>query len=406
LRTESVTAKGELLWLLSALTALAPLAVDAYLPALPAISRALHADSSGTQLTLTACLVGLAGGQLVAGPVSDVRGRRRPLLAGLVVFVVASLACAAAPSLPLLVASRLIQGGAAATAIVIARAVVADLYAGDARARAYSRILTVGGVVPVAAPIAGGQLLRVASWRGIFVVIGAVGALLAFVVAGKLAKSIPVESRRPAQRLRATLGDYRGLLRDRTFVGYSMVQGCVFAAMFAYIAAAPFVIQKRYGLSAQAFSIVFAANAFGIVATATVGRSLAGRTSSRRLVAAGLASLGAGAAGLAVAGATSASRLVVLPSLWLIVASVGLILPHATTLALASCSTADMGSASALIGAFQFVLGAAAAPAVGVMGPRSVVPLAIVVTVLTLAALAASLLQPDRRRVPLPNPTI
>lgn len=168
--------------ILGSLTATPPLAMDMYLPALPEVTRSLGAPAATVQLTLTACLAGMALGQIVVGPMSDKWGRRRPLLAGLAVYVVATALCAVAPNVELLVAFRLVQGLAGAAGIVIARAVVRDLYDGVAMARFFSTLMLISGVAPVVAPLIGGQILRVTDWRGVFVVLVVVGVVLGVVV--------------------------------------------------------------------------------------------------------------------------------------------------------------------------------------------------------------------------------
>lgn len=201
---------------LGGLTALPPLSMDMYLPALPAVTDSLHAPASTVQLTLTACLTGMALGQVVVGPMSDRWGRRRPLLLGMAVYVLATAICVFAPSAGLLIAFRLIQGLAGAAGIVIARAVVRDMYDGVAMARFFSTLMLISGVAPVIAPVIGGQVLRLTDWRGIFAVLTVVGVLLTFVVWKWLDETLP-----PAERHTGGVGDalrtMRGLLADRVF---------------------------------------------------------------------------------------------------------------------------------------------------------------------------------------------
>src|SRR3989441_3272854 len=177
--------------LLGGLTAFGPLSIDMYLPALPAIGRDLAASESVIQLTLTACLVGLAVGQIFAGPLSDRLGRRRPLLIGVAGYVLASLMCATAPAAPLLVGFRLLQGLAGAAGIVIARAIVRDLYAGSAAARYFSRLILIFGIAPILAPVLGAQILRFTSWHGIFLALAIVTALLWLGAARALPETLP-----------------------------------------------------------------------------------------------------------------------------------------------------------------------------------------------------------------------
>lgn len=220
--------------ILGTLTAIAPLSIDMYLPALPTMAHELHATTSDAQLSLTACLLGLAIGQLFAGPLSDARGRKRPLLLGLALYAVVSFACALAPSIWMLVAVRLLQGICGAAGIVIARAVVRDLYEGTALTRFYSLLMLINGAAPVLAPVIGGQLLRFTSWRGVFLILAAVGVLLTLMVAVFLPETL-ADDRRTVGGLRGTLRGFGELLTDRVFVAYALSQGLVMALSLIHI---------------------------------------------------------------------------------------------------------------------------------------------------------------------------
>ncbi|MEV0402100.1 multidrug effflux MFS transporter [Actinoallomurus sp. NPDC050550] len=374
-----------LIFILGALTAIGPLSIDMYLPALPKLTHDLSAGASLVQLTLTACLVGLAVGQLLAGPISDTWGRRRPLLVGVALYTVASLLCAVAPTVPALIALRLVQGAAGAAGIVIARAVVRDLYDGRAAARFFALLMLVNGVAPIAAPVIGGQLLRVTSWRGVFVLIAVIGALMTVAAYAGLRETLPRSGRGPGG-LGSTLRTFAGLCADRVFVGYALAGGLAFAAMFAYISGSPFVVQDIYGLSPQAYSLIFAVNALGIVGAGQVSGWLVARVRLRVLLAAGLLISLAGGVALPVAIGAGLGLPGVLPALFLVVAAIGLIMPNATALALTGRPPAVAGSASALLGLAQFVIGGAAAPLVGVAGSHTAVPMGLVIAALTVAA--------------------
>jgi MFS transporter, DHA1 family, multidrug resistance protein len=372
---------------LGALTAFGPLSLDMYLPGLPDLSRDLGASASLAQLTLTACMIGLAAGQLLAGPLSDARGRRRPLLAGLALYAIASALCAVAPSIWALIPLRLIQGAAGAAGIVIARAVVRDLHEGDAAARFYALLMLVNGLAPIVAPIAGGQLLGVTDWRGVFWALAAIGVALFLVGWRWVPETLPAADRHGGG-LGATAAVFHRLLRSRVFMGYTLAQGLGSAMMFCYIADSPFVVQDIYGLSAQAFSVVFAVNAIGIVALAQLSGRLVGRVSPRTLLAAGLWTGLAGALGLLAAVLLDAGLAGVLPAFFVIVSSCGLVGPNATALALAG-DPRTAGSAGALLGLAQFALGAAFAPLAGVGGAHDALPLALVIAGLGIASVAA-----------------
>jgi DHA1 family bicyclomycin/chloramphenicol resistance-like MFS transporter len=213
-----------------------------YLPGLPGLRHDLHTWPSAAQLTLTTCLAGLAIGQIVAGPLSDRFGRQGPMRLGIAVYAAASVLCAFAPSVAVLLPLRLLQGLAGAAGIVISRAIVRDLATGETAARLFASLTVVNGVAPIAAPVVGAQLLQVTSWRGVFVVLAAIGVALLLASTVFLEESLPVARRRPAG-LRPLGIALREVASDRAFVGYALAGGCNFAAMFAYIAASPFVLQ-------------------------------------------------------------------------------------------------------------------------------------------------------------------
>jgi MFS transporter, DHA1 family, multidrug resistance protein len=375
----------QLVLILGALTAFGPLSIDMYLPSLPSLSRDLGASASAAQLTLSACLLGLALGQVVAGPLSDTLGRRRPLLAGLGAYALVSVLCAVAPSVNVLVALRLVQGVAGAAGIVIARAIVRDKYTGIAAARFFSRLMLVSGIAPIAAPLIGGLILRFTSWRGVFIVLAVVVTSVLLAAATGLAESLPAD-RRQSGELRTTLTTFRRLLTDRAFVGYALSCGLAFAAMFSYISGSPFVIQDIYGLSPQAFSFIFGTNALGIGIAGQISGRLVGRVSPRRLLAGGLTATAVGGAALLLMVIGHIGLVGILPALFVVVASIGMVLPNATALALAD-HPRTAGSASALLGVLQFAIGAAAAPLVGVAGSGTALPMALIIALLGISAL-------------------
>ncbi|OMI89543.1 multidrug effflux MFS transporter [Streptomyces sp. BBFR25] len=375
--------------ILGSLTATPPLAMDMYLPALPEVTRSLSAPAATVQLTLTACLAGMALGQIVVGPMSDKWGRRRPLLAGLAVYVVATALCAVAPTVELLVAFRLVQGLAGAAGIVIARAVVRDLYDGVAMARFFSTLMLISGVAPVVAPLIGGQILRVTDWRGVFVVLVVVGAVLGVVVWAKLPETLPVEERH-AGGVGDTLRAMRGLLADRAFTGYMLAGGFAFASLFAYVAASPFVMQEIYGASAQTFSLLFGLNSIGLVVVGQInGKVLVGRVRLDRVLGLGLVVVIAAATvlllmSLGVFGEVGLGPVAAV--LFVLMSAMGISLPNTQALALMRVKT-SAGSASALLGTSSFLIGAVASPLVGIAGEDTAVPMAVVQLVAAVVAL-------------------
>ncbi|MFD8223973.1 multidrug effflux MFS transporter [Streptomyces massasporeus] len=377
-------------FLLGSLTAVPPLAMDMYLPSLPEVTRSLHAPAATVQLTLTACLAGMALGQLVVGPMSDRWGRRRPLLAGLAVFVVATVLCALAPTVELLVAFRLAQGLAGAAAIVIARAVVRDLYDGMAMARFFSTLMLISGVAPIVAPLIGGQILRVTDWRGVFAVLTVIGVLIGVLVWTRLPETLA-----PAERHSGGVGEalrsMRGLLADRAFTGYMLTGGFAFAALFAYISASPFVIQEIYGASPQTFSLLFGVNSVGLVVVGQInGKILVGRVSLDRVLGIGLAIVITAATALLLMSLGVFGEVGLVPvaaALFVLMSAMGITLPNTQALALMRTKHAA-GSASALLGTTSFLIGAIASPLVGVAGEDTALPMAVVQLAAALVALA------------------
>ncbi|MFC8515689.1 multidrug effflux MFS transporter [Streptomyces sp. NPDC057257] len=375
--------------ILGGLTATPPLAMDMYLPSLPEVTRSLHAPAATVQLTLTACLLGMALGQLVVGPMSDRWGRRRPLLTGLAVYVVATALCAFAPNVEFLIAFRLAQGLAGAAGIVIARAVVRDLYDGVAMARFFSTLMLISGVAPIVAPLIGGQILRVTDWRGVFAVLTVVGLLLGGVVWAKLPETLPVAERHGGG-VGEALHSMRRLLADLPFTGFMLAGGFAFAALFAYISASPFVIQEIYGASPQTFSLLFGLNSVGLVAVGQLnGKVLVGRVRLEKVLGVGLAIVIAAATALLLmaTGAFGEAGLVpVAAALFVLMSAMGVTLPNAQALALMRTKH-SAGSASALLGTSSFLIGAVASPLVGTAGEHSAVPMAVVQLAAALVAL-------------------
>ncbi|WP_443066745.1 multidrug effflux MFS transporter [Streptomyces sp. NBC_01255] len=373
---------------LGGLTALPPLSMDMYLPALPEVTGALHAPAATVQLTLTACLAGMALGQLVVGPMSDKWGRRRPLLVGMVVYVLATAVCALAPTAELLIGFRLLQGLAGAAGIVIARAVVRDLYDGVEMARFFSTLMLISGAAPIVAPLIGGQILRVTDWRGVFHVLTVIGILLTLVVWRFLGETLPPE-RRHEGGVGDALRTMRGLLADRVFTGYMLTGGLAFAALFAYISASPFVVQEIYGASPQTFSLLFGVNSIGLVIVGQInGKLLVGRVRLDKVLGWGVGTilLASLALLLMTAGVFGEVGLVpIAAGLFVLMSAMGLALPNTNAQALMRTPHAA-GSASALLGTSSFLVGAVASPLVGIAGEHTAVPMAVVQ--LTCAALS------------------
>jgi DHA1 family bicyclomycin/chloramphenicol resistance-like MFS transporter len=387
----------QLVLVLGALIALGPLSIDMYLPALPDIRADLRTSSAAVQLTLTGILLGMALGQLLVGPLSDALGRRRPLQAGLLLYLVASASCALAPNIAVLGGLRVLQGLGVAAAGVVATAILRDLFEGAAFARLLSRLLVIPTAAPILAPSVGGAILTWTSWQGVFVALVAFSLLLLAVVGFGLPETLPRHRRRSA-RVGAIARSYRALSRDRTFAGLVLVAGLAFAALLAYVAGSSFVFQHQYGLGEQQFGLVFGAGAVGLIAATQLNVWLLRRYSPQRILATAVV-VGA-AAGLALVG-LAATGLGGLPGLlvplWVMIATVGLVFPNAPALAM-SRHGEMAGTASALLGAVQFGVGGLAAPMVGLLGGGSVA-MAVVIAGGMLAAAGIMLAVVQQRRV-------
>jgi DHA1 family bicyclomycin/chloramphenicol resistance-like MFS transporter len=377
---------------LGALAGLGPFSIDMYLPSFPSLAQSLGVSVAAVQLTLATYLAGLALGQLLYGPLSDRLGRRRPLLAGLALYVVASLLCAVAPSLPVLAGARFVQALGGCAGLVISRAVVRDHFDARGSASLYSSLILVMGVAPIVAPLLGGQLLQVAGWRAVFVFLAALGAAGWAMVALLLPESLPPASRArrtPLEAVRA-MG---ALFGQGHFLRLALAGGASQAAMFAYISGSPFVFIELFGVPPSRYGLLFGANAFGLIAASQLNRVLVPRFGVVRVLrgAVGLAPVAYAALFLLARG--GAGLWGVLPPLFLGIATVGLALPNATAAAMSAFGGSQAGSASALLGTLQMGCGAAAATAVSALADGTARPMTGVM--LLCAALGLSLLAAD-----------
>jgi DHA1 family bicyclomycin/chloramphenicol resistance-like MFS transporter len=372
--------------ILGGLWTIGPFSIDLYLPALPTLGGDLGASQQQVAVTVTAFLVGLAFGQVQAGALSDTYGRRRPLVAGLLLFTLATLACALAPTIEVLVAARFLQGLGGAAGMAISNAAVTDYVRGRQAARLLSRLAIIGGLAPIIAPLAGGQLLRFTSWRGLFVVLTAIAFTLFLSVLLGLPESLPRE-RRSSAGLGTLARSLLTLTRDVRFMGFALVSALSFAGFFAYLAGSSFVYQGVYGVSPAAFSVLFAANAVGMLGASDLNHRLLARFSPARLLGAALAvNAAAGVAALTVLLAGGLGLWALAVPLFLLVASIGLIIPNSTALAL-SLHPDVAGKASAYFGTLRLGLGALATPLVGLGGGMDGVSMGLVIAGAGLLAL-------------------
>jgi DHA1 family bicyclomycin/chloramphenicol resistance-like MFS transporter len=358
------------------LTAIAPLATDMYVPAFPRVAAALTASATQVQLTLTTFFVGMALGQLVGGPVSDQRGRRRPLLAAVAVMTAASVVCALTPTIGLMMAARFVQGFAGGWAMVIGRAVVVDLATGARLVRVLNVIAAVGGIAPIVGPLVGAVILQLSHWRVSFWVVAALGVAMTVAVLVAVPETLP-RAERHGGGLRTFGSAGRQVLRNRRYVGYLLVSGSAMGALFAYVATSAFVLQSMNGLSPIAYSVDFAANAGGMTVAALVAARLAGRIATRTVILVGQAGAFAAGAAMLVGSLWFDTPVVVaVVCFFVLMTAQGLVGPNGGALASAEVPE-HPGTGSALLGFVQWVAAGAVAPIAGLGGEHTAVPMAL-----------------------------
>lgn len=379
-----------LVLLLGALTAFAPMSIDMYLPAFPAIARDLRAPLATVQLSVAAFLVGSAIGQLFYGPLADRWGRRRPLLLGIGLYVVATGGCAAAGSVETLLAWRVAMALGGGAGMVIARTVVRDLFDTAAAARMFSLLMLVMGLAPILAPLAGGQILLLAGWRGIFAVLALFGLTTLAVTALALPETMPA-GQRSAAGLAPAMAAYGELLRHRAYLLYAVSLGCIAGVNFAYISGAPMLFIELHGISPQRFGLLFGANAAGLIGASQLNRRLLRSRHPRQILTAAFLANAAASLLFLLAGATGVGGFPAQMALiFVALCMTGFLYPNATALALAPFGR-RAGSASALLGTIQYAIGALAGCAVGAWHTASAVPIATVMAVCALTGLGAAL---------------
>ncbi|MFI4986318.1 MAG: Bcr/CflA family multidrug efflux MFS transporter [Alphaproteobacteria bacterium] len=375
-----------LIVVLSALTAIAPLATDMYLPALPTVALQLKALPGSAQLTLSTFFLGFGMGQLIYGPLADRLGRRPPLIAGLVLFTLASAGCALAESLDALLLWRFVQALGGCGGPVIARAIVRDLYGRDQAARVLSLMVLVMGIAPMIAPLLGGQVLLVAGWRVIFWLLAGFGVLAIGATLSLLHETLPHAKRARGGLLTLARG-YGAPLTHGRFLGYAASGALVYGGLFAYLSGSPLVLIMLYGVPPERFGLIFGMNVLGMLLAAAVNSRLVVRFGTDRMLGFGL--LGAAISGAllaVVAGLAWGGLTLLLVPLFFFLASLGFSGPNAIAGCLNLFPT-RAGTASALFGTMQFLAGAIASALLGVMSSASALPMAGVIAVAGLAAL-------------------
>ncbi len=385
-RTDRSVSGPALVGLLALLTATAALSIDMYLPTMPALARIFHTDASRVQLTLSAFFIGFGLGQLVYGPLSDQLGRKGLLLLGMSIYALASLLCALAPSIEMLILFRFLEALGASAGPVLARAMVRDLYDREEGARVLSYIILALGFAPLLAPLIGGYVQAWVSWRLVFGILTAVGVgtfVLCLIV---LPETLPPERRQKVHALEL-LRRYGRLLTSRAYLGYVITATCVYIGLYAYIAGSPFVFINVYGVAARHYGFLFGLNAIGLMAAAFINGRLVRRVGSKTLLRRGV--IGSCVAGVAMIGAAvfdSSHLVVLLVPLFFFIASFCFVAPNAIAAAL-SVFPEIAGAASALSGAIQFWCGALASTSIGLLQNSTAIPMAAMIGGGTIASL-------------------
>lgn len=351
---------------LGLLAALGPLCIDLYLPALPSLAKDLQTPTATAQLSLTAGLIGLGLGQLIFGPMSDKFGRIKPLLISLMLLLIASVGCALAQNINQLLLARLCEGLFGAGGAVLSRAIARDMYSGHELTRFFALLMLVNGLAPIAAPVMGGALMAVLDWRGLFMVIAAIAALLFVLAKVKLTETL-IPERRSQGSIFSAWAALGSVIKHRPFMGFCLTQGFMMSGMFAYIGASPFVLQQLYGLSPQGFSFCFAANGVGLILASQISARLSPLFGEYRVVKGALTLAFVSSGSLLITGLTGAALPMVLVALFFSVASNGAVGVAAASLAMQSQGH-RAGSASAVMGVTMFTLGGIAVPVTGIGG--------------------------------------
>lgn len=376
--------------ILGALSAFGPLAIDFYLPGFPAIALAFGTDEKHVQLTLASYFLGLSIGQLAYGPMADRFGRRVPLLFGVTLFTLASLACAFAPNLEWLIGARFVQALGGCAGMVIARAIVSDKCDAVQSAKVFSQLMLVMGLAPILAPMLGGLLVNLYSWQSIFLSLTAFSALASLAVALGLPESMPASH--PRQPLAGAFTQYRRLLGDRVFIGHALTGGIAMAGMFSYIAGSPFVFIKLYGVPAEHYGWLFGTNAAGFILAAQFNARIVGKKGPGFVLSRFIwLYLAAALVLLAITGLKTVQLWPLLVPLFICIASLGCIIPNASACAM-NGQWARAGSASALMGCLQFSVAAGAAALVGVLHDGTAVPMAMVISLCGVLAVTLAVL--------------
>ncbi|MCG7197300.1 multidrug effflux MFS transporter [Pediococcus pentosaceus] len=371
----STVRKWWLVFFMGVVSATGPLSMDMYLPGLPEMQRAFHSSASTLQLSITFCLIGLAVGQLIVGPISDRIGRRVPLVVGFGLYAVTSLMLIFTTNIYLFIGIRLIQGLAGSTGQVLSRAVARDLFNGHELTKFYAMLMAVNGAFPIIAPIIGGALLSIVQWQGIFVLLFVIGILVMVGVLCILPETLKVTNNE-VLTLGQTFKGLGAMFGKRQFILIALTQGLIFGALFSYISASSFVFQTYFHMTVGQFSLLYAINGLGIILGNNLPGYLPEQIKDSDILNGGL--IGGMFAGVLLVGSLllrPMAILVIIP-LFIVVFCVGVVNTVATSMAMSLGGRTNAGAASAVLGLLMNIIGALASPLAGIMGTQSYAPLA------------------------------
>ncbi|GBR06641.1 Bcr/CflA family efflux MFS transporter [Acetobacter oeni] len=370
--------RRDLFLILCLLACLGPLNIDLYLPGFPGIAHDFHAGQTAVQFSLTGALLGLAAGQLAVGPFSDAKGRKGPLVIAMGLFTLSSLFCAAAPGIGTFIIARFMQGLTASAGLVLSRAIVRDVFSGTALARFFSRLMIITAIAPMVAPMIGGAILLApsATWRTLFLFLAAVGLIASALTLLRLHETLD-PSRRHVHSSRTTLGTFYSLFSDREFTGYALTVGLIHGGSFAYVAGTPFIYQTLYGVSPQVFSILFGINGLAMVAGSWLVGRASGPDSIRQILRYAVLTITTVSVLITVLGLIRGPLALLVIAIFLYMICIGIVLTSTFVLAIEHQGH-RAGSASGLLGALPLLVGAIAAPLVGISHSAGAVPMGLV----------------------------
>ena len=355
------------------MTAMAPLSTDMYLPSLPVMQADFGISASLVQMTLTMTMLGMALGQIFAGPVSDYYGRKKPLLVGMVAFTAATLGCVLAENIVAFLCFRFVMGFAGASGIVVSKAIARDVCEGPELTRFFAMLMMVNGLAPIIAPVIGGQILLFTTWRGVFVTLVAIGFVL---LLATLAYKETLSPEKRLAGLKASFAKFPQLLKNRYFLGHCLLQCFVFGGFFAYISGSPFVFQNIFQVSPQAYSLIFGGIGVGLLVAGALPARLAGRVPEEKMLQTAMLISFFGSVLLFVGFWFEVGLAVILPILFFTITPLSVLGASSFSLAL-SRQGKNAGTASALLGFSSMILGGCMMPLVGIAGEHTAIPMCV-----------------------------